>query len=57
MRNGVKECQRKGDGVEKRVEKHIERICNELENVHLVLCGNEQSLDTRKGRRDSGDGG
>ncbi len=57
MSNRVKECRRKGEGVEKRVEKHIERIFNELENVHLVLCGNEQSLDTRKGRWDSGAGG
>lgn len=34
-----------------RVEKHIEHIPNELKNVHLVLFGNEQSLDIRQGRR------
>lgn len=33
------------------MEKHIEHIPNELKNVHLVLFGNEQSLDVRQGRR------
>lgn len=32
------------------MEKHIEHSLNELKNVHLVLFGNEQSLDKRQGR-------
>lgn len=36
--------------MDKRMEKHIERSFNELENVHLAPYGNEQSLDSRGGR-------
>lgn len=39
-----------GEWLEKksRVEKYIEHVFNELENVHLVLFSNEQSLYSRE---------
>lgn len=46
-----RKCGEEGRVGGERVEKHIEHIPNELKNVHLVLFGNEQSLDIRQGRR------